>query len=372
MRLISTVNLKSGMILHKDIFINTRTPFVRSETVIDEYLITRLREKEIKFVYIKDVADHENEAVKKTLLSNPSFSINIESIEPSPPSIDTKLQEKSIGSVRDVFAIINERRDKHTAMNVVIELDAVVEQLVDTLEHNKDALVNINALKSYDDYTFHHSLSVAVIAIAIGQHYRFSKAELNRLGLAALMHDIGKTRIPIEILNKESHLTPMELALIRTHPTSAYNYLAEYGIGNERTWLAALHHHERVDGTGYPTGLSGEAIPLYSKIISVADVYDALTSPRPYRISSDPGDALEYIMGSVDTAFDYEAVMGLKNRIELYPVASIVELSNGQIGIVTDNKNQNRPVVKLVDTGDVIDLAHDWAKYNIVIKRICG
>jgi HD-GYP domain-containing protein (c-di-GMP phosphodiesterase class II) len=184
------------------------------------------------------------------------------------------------------------------------------------------------------------------------------------------MHDIGKTAIPVEVLNKPTKLDTHELWLVRQHALEGYRYLTKYAIGDEQARRAVLFHHERYDGTGYPNGLKGEEIPLVSRIISVADVYDALTSMRPYRLPIAPGEAIEYIMANAGTAFDYGMVTALLQRLELYPVGSLVELSNGEIAKVLCSANSLRPVVQLIRNGEVGDLFRDYAYLNVTVKRV--
>jgi HD-GYP domain-containing protein (c-di-GMP phosphodiesterase class II) len=184
------------------------------------------------------------------------------------------------------------------------------------------------------------------------------------------MHDIGKTAVPVEIINKPSRLDEDEFNIIKNHPAAGYEYLKNANIGDEKMWLGVVCHHEKVDGSGYPLGLDGNEIPIWSRIISAADVYDALTSTRPYRTPMQPAEALEYIMGGIGSSFDYDVVSSFAKKVELYPVGSYVQLSNGVIAIVLDSKNATRPVIRNLETGDVYDLQSDRQLLSVVISRV--
>ena len=288
------------------------------------------------------------------------------------PLLDDKLRSEAQTGIRHLFeTVAAEASDENysTAHQVVKELDTVVDQLVDTLEANPHELVRIVDLKSYDDYTYHHSLSVAVLSIAIGQSMGFQQDTMRLIGRSAIMHDIGKMFVPIEIINKPSKLTDSEFAIIKEHPRSGYDYLVAGDIGDDAVRQGVLQHHEKIDGTGYPDGITGENMLLISNVISVADVYDAVTSYRSYRTPMPPADALELIMGNVGVAFEYDIVKAFIDKLEFYPVNTCVELSNQRIGIVLDNASSMRPILNMLDNGEVLDLM-DRKNLSIVIKRV--
>jgi HD-GYP domain-containing protein (c-di-GMP phosphodiesterase class II) len=290
---------------------------------------------------------------------------------PTPKQIiDEELQDEAIQHLEDLFTMAQQNDESPSAVaRVVKQLDTVVEQLISSLMEDQSALVNISDLKSYDEYTYHHSLSVAVLSIAIGQSMGFKAAQLSQLGKCAMMHDIGKTAVPVAIINKPARLDAEEWNVMQTHSSEGYQYLIRNKIGGKEMWGSVLSHHEKYDGTGYPNKLKGRKIPMLSRIISVADVYDALTSNRPYRTPMQPPEAIEYIMGNVSTAFDFEVVKAFLRKVELYPVGNFVELSNQQIAVVLSNENPMRPVVKTLDGGQILDLYWDRSCLSLTIKR---
>lgn len=245
-------------------------------------------------------------------------------------------------------------------------------RLIDSLSSQKDILVNIADIKMYDDYTYHHSLSVAIMAIAIGMELGLTNQLLNELGLAGLLHDIGKVAIPIEIIQKPDKLTDEEFNLVRMHPIHAANHLRDRKLVNENVYRGIVGHHEKLDGSGYPNNLKGTEIHPYARILAVADVYDALTSNRPYRIPNQPNEAIEYIMGGVGRHFDEKVVQAFLRKIAPYPLSSKVKLSNGETAFVVKNYPDQplRPLVAVMGTTKMYDLSNDTDCMNIIIKEI--
>ncbi|MDR2933267.1 MAG: HD-GYP domain-containing protein [Oscillospiraceae bacterium] len=368
LKLYLTKELQSGMVSAQDVFDDSGSliPLIRKDETLTNNVIAELRMRKVRAVYIKDAPIRRDPG--RPGIDRPSI-IQV----PKPrPVVDTKLRSEALESLEDAFALaaLDKENIHQSSTQIIRHVDAVVNQLVNSLQREPGALVNINDLKSYDEYTFHHSLSVAVLTIAIAQHMGFSQRDLNRIGMCAMMHDIGKTAVPLEIIHKPSRLDNSEFAIIKNHSPAGLEYLENTDIEDEDILRGVLHHHEKVDGTGYPHGIKGSEIPLWSRIISVADVYDALTSNRPYRDPMQPQEAIEYIMGGVSSAFDYDTVSAFVRKVELYPVGSKVELSNGSVALVLNNESQMRPIVQMLDNGDVVDLYRDRSYLNVVVTRL--
>ena len=284
-------------------------------------------------------------------------------VHPQPITlIKEEVRDDAIDGIRSLFTTADQKgkgsNNLTTAYQIVTNLDKIMDELVETVTANPKGLVPISSLKSYDEYTYHHSLSVSVLAIAIGQALGLNIRESKRLGRCAMLHDIGKIMVPHNLITKPAALTPGEYMQVKKHPEMGARYLKTEFIGNDELWDSIIHHHEKVDGTGYPEGLLNKEIPLFSKIIAVADVYDALTSYRPYRDPMrPPANAIEMVMSEVGTAFDYDVVHAFVNRIELYPIGSILQLSDNRVGKVIDNRNYIRPKLKLLGKNEIVDLA---------------
>ena len=323
---------------------------VPPNTILSHYTIDRMKRFGVKEVQI--FVDLPSTDTRPKII--PPFEV-----PPVKPVIDDKLRETAVSGIRDLFDLAQgESVNMTTAYQVVKDLDNVVDELVDTISsEDPNSIVQIADLKSYDEYTYHHSLSVAVLAIAIGQKLGFNKEQLKKLGQCAIMHDIGKMTVPNELINKKGRLTDKEFKIVQDHAINSARFLKQNNIGDTQLWIAVAHHHEKVNGKGYPNGLRGDKIPIYSQIIAVADVYDAVTSYRSYRAPMPPAEAIEFIMSEVSTSFEYNIVKAFVEKLEPYPLNSIVELSDGRRGVVVDNtKDSMRVVLKMIDDGSLLDL----------------
>jgi len=347
-----------GMILAKDI--NTIDSGFRyllpQNSILTESAIKRL---------------HEFGIAEITILGNPESNgqeIVVDPLDyPEPnPTIHTRLRYNALDSLEDFFHMAETGNSQHT-VKIIKHMDAIVDELIDSVADDKKSFVNINDLRSYDEYTYHHSLSVAVLSIAIGQSMGLGRNELKVLARGAMMHDIGKTSVPVELIQKPSRLNEKEFEIVKGHSAHGYQYLFDHNIGDKTMRQGVLSHHERYDGNGYPLNLAGGTIPVIGRIIAVADVYDALTSNRPYRVPMQTAEAIEYVMGSVGSQFDYDVVKAFLQKIELYPVGTYVELSDQRVAVVMNNVNPLRPVVKCVATGEVLDLLNDSRCLSLTI-----
>ena len=258
----------------------------------------------------------------------------------------------------------------------ISNVKTMAKDIVDEILSNRHAMINIIDLRTYDDYTYGHCLNVTVLSVVLGTALKLNKNTIYQLALGALVHDIGKMFIEKKILNKPSRLTFEEFEAIKKHSELGYTYLAEKLDIPEESTLAALQHHEQRNGNGYPNGLEGDDIHLFGRIISVADVYDALTADRPYRKAMLPSDAIEYIMGGYDTMFDPKCVHALVKKVAPYPIGTCVRLSTGEAAIVVKNFEVTslRPLVKLIKdnkpTNEYINLSQDRSALSITVKEI--
>lgn len=280
--------------------------------------------------------------------------INTENIE---PIISDNLQYEALTSIHSIFTLAS-GKSLVTAHEVLKGLDEVVNQLVEAVTTNHDGLVHVSSIKAYDEYTYHHSLSVAVLSVAIGQTMGLDKWSLRQLCSCAMMHDIGKIFLPLELINKPGKLLPEEFAAVKMHAENGAAFLEREGIGHKQMWEIIKSHHEKFSGGGYPHGLSGSEIPFQSRVIAVADVYDALTSYRAYRNPMPPHEAFEIIMSEAGAAFEYRIIKAFCDKAEVYPKGTILHLSNGRQGVATGQASHFlRPVIKMLDNGEFLDLS---------------
>ncbi len=216
-------------------------------------------------------------------------------------------------------------------------------------------------LRAVGDNIFKHSISVAVYSTAIGFDLHFPSHRLNTLGIASILHDIGMIKVGRLILNKDDKLTDEEKEIIKSHPKLGFDILSETDGFTVEIPNIVLQHHERFDGTGYPNKISNEKIHIMSKIIGACDVYEALTSDRPYRKKFRKSDTVEYLLGTGDYYFNYDIIQALINTIIIYPYGQWIELNTGEVGIVVENEEKSifnirpRVMVYFNDKGSKID-----------------
>ncbi|WP_298451212.1 HD-GYP domain-containing protein [Marinobacter sediminicola] len=227
---------------------------------------------------------------------------------------------------------------------------AVVNSCVESVLRNENALMLLTRIKNQDEYTAEHCINVSILAAAFGKSLGMIKGEIQNLALCGLLHDVGKTKIPNEVLNKPGRLTADEFDLMKNHAVHGRTILMSTGAALHSAVDVAFSHHERVDGQGYPRGLPAEKIPYFAKIISLVDTYDAITSKRVYQKALASMHALEIIHKNRGTQFDAELADAFIQMIGIYPPGSIVEMMNGEVGIVveSDPDHKLKPKVLMV------------------------
>jgi len=210
----------------------------------------------------------------------------------------------------------------------------VINECVESIFNNKDSLLWFTLIKNRDLYTSEHCLNVAILSIAFGRHLGHSEQTLKTVGLCGLLHDVGKINIPLEILNKVGTFTPEEFDIMKQHPVFGRDYLVKQGNMIAEVIDTAYCHHEKIDGSGYPEGLTGSQIPYYAKLVAITDAYDAITSDRVYQHVRTTLQAQKILYEAAGSHFDKELVKAFIQWLGIYPPGSIVEMSNGEAGIV--------------------------------------
>lgn len=330
MRFVPVNCIREGMICGKRLLGGAGELLLNSGAIIHTSYIERIKELGYSGIYIED-----------------DLSKDIEIVE----IINDDLRFRTVKTIKNAFITIN--NGKKISSSSIKTINTLVNDIVENIMSSKHLMVNMVDLKVFDDYTFFHSVNVGILSIVIGTALNLNKSQLHNLGLAAMLHDIGKIFAPKEILNKPGKLTKEEFEIIKAHPLKGYEYLKDMFEIPVSSYIGVLHHHERYDGVGYPSLISGEQISLFGRIITVADVYDALTSNRSYRGAILPSDAAEFIMGGSDSSFDPLIVSTFIQKIAPYPIGTCVLLSDGKIGIVVENYGDCclRPKIKIVKHG---------------------
>ncbi|MEI6760262.1 MAG: HD-GYP domain-containing protein [Betaproteobacteria bacterium] len=225
----------------------------------------------------------------------------------------------------------------------------LVQDISESVSRNPSALISMARIKTVDDYTYMHSVAVCAMMVALGRQLGFDDAQTRSAGLAGLLHDLGKAVMPPLVLNKPSKLTEAEFGVMKSHPVEGYEMLLKGGTIDTGALDVCLHHHEKMDGSGYPDGLKGDEISLLAKMGAVCDVYDAITSNRPYKTGWDPAESLRKMAEWTKGHFDPAIFQAFVKSIGIYPVGSLVLMKSGRIGIVTEQagKSLTTPKIKL-------------------------
>ncbi len=211
----------------------------------------------------------------------------------------------------------------------------VVSEVADSLARNPSAFVSLARLKTKDDYTYMHSIAVCALMVGLARQLGFDDASVREAGLAGLLHDVGKMLMPPDVLNKPGALTDEEMAVMRTHPERGLALLQEGPSTPAGAIDVCLHHHEKHDGTGYPYGLAGDQISLLARMGAVCDVYDAITSTRPYKAAWDPAASIQR-MSQWKGQFDSAVFAAFVKSVGIYPVGTLVRLVSGRLAVVVD------------------------------------
>ncbi|SNS79686.1 HD-GYP domain, c-di-GMP phosphodiesterase class II (or its inactivated variant) [Anaerovirgula multivorans] len=269
--------------------------------------------------------------------------------------IKPEVRQKAIGHIRKLASIIAEDsaggKNTVTAFNADLTMaKATIGTIVDDIFAKEDIIIDLLDLKTIEGYVYEHSVNVMIHSLVLGTTLGLSKLDLEKLALAAALHDIGMMFIPEEILKKRSPLTQEEVLEIQTHAAKGYEFLKTKTDLNPTIRVAALQHHKRYNDSGYPDSVSYKNTHLFSRIIGVADTFDALTSHRPYRKAEPVSEVLEFIMGSGGTLFHPTLTKAFILNINPYPVNTLVELNDGSIGVVSKINGRFflRPEIKLV------------------------
>jgi len=340
MRIVPINLIREGSQLAKTLYSSDGRVLLRAGMTLDAKKLVRAEQIGFKSLYIND-----------------AFSTNtIDDV------IDSQTRLKSIMQVKESYDAFEDYSDASGKANVnpwklsemryeyLSGVKSTAGGIVEALLNRKNITISIQDVKQMEEYLYQHTVNVAVLSVLLGMDQGLPEEDLENLAIGALFHDIGYNFISKSILSKPGPLTNKETEEIRTHTTEGYQHLKDDVDINSHIRMIVLQHHEWMNGSGYPHGLTSTNIHPLSKIVAIADVYDALTSDRPYRQALPPNEAIEFLLGHANQQLDEELVKRFIKLIIPYPVGTLVKLSNGEIGVV-DRLYENfplRPVVKVI------------------------
>ncbi|MEW6600553.1 MAG: HD-GYP domain-containing protein [Nitrospirota bacterium] len=337
----SSLSVKNQVIIDKIIRFGIREVYIDTEKGLDVEDETSGEEKKAEEGKTGVHDRHEDIAL--------SEDINFDDIKPVPVRdeiLRAKLiREEALQTVQKAMRDIKagNQIEKHAVVHTV-------DDILVSICRNKNALAGFRMLKNADEYLYNHSINVCTLMVSFGKFLGFDSQLLREIGIGALLHDIGTMRIPQSILSKKSALTDEEYSEVKKHVQYGRKILEETEGIAETSIITAYHHHERLDGSGYPNGLKGDKISYAGQAISIVDVYDALTTKKCYRHKIPPTRALEMIYEWSGTQFSRELVQKFIRCIGIYPVGSLVRLHSGLIGVVINHSEENllQPVVRVI------------------------
>lgn len=306
-----------GAIIAQDVYGNDGVLLLKKGSAYRTQYTTRFKEAGVTEVYIEDDGTMAQESIEEI-----TKSLNLKDI------IHDRTRSHAHAQIKKMMV-----RFKSLGHTDIRKITAIVEEILDQLLDRKDFVFSLSQLRSVDDYTYHHSVNVGVLSLIIGIELELSNEALLNLGMGAILHDIGKVMIPDEILNKPSKLTPEEYAEVKKHTLYGYQILIDAGFPEESAQIA-LYHHEKYDGSGYTYGLDRTKIPLFARIVAVADVYDAMSNDRVYQKRSAPDKVYREITHLGDKHFDKDIMESFAKHICIYPTGTGVILNTGHRGIV--------------------------------------
>lgn len=363
MRLVNIYEILPEDIVAQNVFAANGSLLVKAGMTINAKLVKVLNSNKIMSIYVTDAL---TEQIKTELNLEDRFDLQ--------DVIDPHLRRTFNQDIKKRFEAFKKSkglsRYSEEGNDLIEMVNHIAGKIVDELTIKKDPMVSLTDIKHLDIYDYEHSVNTAVLSVLTGLNMGYSEKDLLVLAKGSLLMNIGNEFVMQSINKKAEPLTDDELALLKKHTEVGRELLADNTTLEGHVKNVVLNHHERLDGSGYPRGIKGGAIDKYSKVVMIADVYDAMTSDRVHRKAYSPNEALEFIMGA-SWLFDFRAATAFTRNIIPYPVGEYIALSNGDTGLVIDN-NKNlplRPVIRVLEGLHINQLVDLSKATDLVITR---
>jgi putative nucleotidyltransferase with HDIG domain len=350
--------LKIGMFIHDLNCSWIDHPFARNRFMVDRVeILSRILEAGVVEVSIdtalgSDVTGSDTGVVEDGELDEPEEELS--SLIPN--FISTLSPAEEFERAKILFSNASKlmhgiMKDVRLGKQIALEqCDPIVDNIIDSMFSFPSALLPLAQMKTRDEYTFQHSVSVSALAVAFGRVLDMPRDEIKAVALGGLLHDVGKALVPGRILNKPGKLDDEEFVVMKSHALHTAKLLNDVNGVSEITFNAASQHHERYDGKGYPQGLKGDAISRHGQMLAIVDAYDAITSIRIYKTGIPPTEALRKLFQSSSTHFNNSLVQAFIKGVGIYPAGSLVRMESERLGIVREVSNDKllQPVVQLI------------------------
>jgi len=359
MRLMPISKCLPGMRLAKNIYNEDGMVLLAVNVELTQRLIDRLFSHGLDYIYISD--PRTDDIVLEEIISD-------------------ETRNRAIVEVRNTFRKVMEDAHKRGAVSYYDmgrKFRDIMKMMIDDLSTHRGAMVMLNNMNIKDDYLFQHSVNVGIYAIMLGISFGYSRENLETLGLGALLHDIGKMKVPLDILRKPGSLTNAEFEEMKNHTLYGYQLLKDEPNVPLLSAHCALQHHERMNGSGYPRGIHEVEINEFARWVGLVDSYDAMTSTRVYRRPLLPHEAMEQLFTGSATLYDQSQIALFRDKIAIYPLGIAVKLNTGEQGIVSklNIAVPHRPVVRVLQDEGGQDLKEPYeidlsTKLSVLISEV--
>lgn len=338
MRPVSVTNIREGTFLGKSIYSSDGRLLLSKGIQLDKKLISILKKHQVLYIYIEDEI---------------SEGIEVHSI------IEDKLKIEAINTVKKLFDMAMYRgRGKEKVewipLRAHLEVQNIIENILNNLKENENILYSMTELMGTDMYTYKHSVNVAILSILTARSLGIKEKDIKDIAMGAMLHDIGKSKIDPEILNKNTELTEDEIEIMKKHTEYGYEIVKNDLALSYITKQIIYSHHEFLDGSGYPRGLKREEVSMYSMIVTICDMFDTITSDREGKKRVPIYTALEMLAAQTVYKLDFNVYSKFIENIAVYPIGTGVLLEDGRKGIVVDIHRScpTRPIVKIIEDED--------------------